>query len=47
MSVKSHPFLKVRDAHHRETGEDYVEMIQVLSQEQGEARLTDVAQRFG
>ena len=47
MLAKNHPFAKVRHAHHRETAEDYVEMIQELLSEQGEARLTELAKRFG
>lgn len=47
MTVKSRPFSRLRDAHHRETGEDYVEMILELIERAGEARLTDVARRFG
>ncbi|MDO8527484.1 MAG: manganese-binding transcriptional regulator MntR [Deltaproteobacteria bacterium] len=40
-------FVKLRRAHHREKAEDYVEMIQDLLEEQGEARLTELAKRFG
>lgn len=47
MPVKSVKFKKLRDAHHREKAEDYVEMIHDLLAEQGEARLTEIAQRFG
>lgn len=47
MAVKTEPFRKLRIAHHREKAEDYVEMIEALSGEQGEARLTEIAKRFG
>ena len=47
MAVKTDKFKKLRVAHHREKAEDYVEMVEELVQEQGEARLTDVAERFG
>lgn len=40
-------FSKTRSEHLREKGEDYVEMIQELLSQQGEARLTDLAHRFG
>lgn len=44
---KGNKFNRLRDAHHREKAEDYVEMIQDLEKEEGEARLTEVARRFG
>lgn len=47
MPVKDAKFKKLRDAHHREKAEDYVEMIADLLAERGEARLTDMARRFG
>ncbi len=47
MAVKNHKFHKLRTAHHREKAEDYVEMIQDLVAEQGEARVTDLAKCFG
>lgn len=47
MTVKNSKFKKLRVAHHREKAEDYVEMIQELVEEQGEARLTELAKRFG
>jgi len=47
MGVKSLKFTKLRSAHHREKAEDYVEMVQELFKEQGEARLTEIAKRFG
>lgn len=40
-------FSKLRAEHHREKAEDYVEMIAELVQEEGEARLTEIAKRFG
>lgn len=47
MTVKRHPFKQLRAAHHREKAEDYVEMIDELIRERGEARLTELAKRFG
>lgn len=47
MTVKGNKFRRLRDAHNRETAEDYVEIIQQLVAEAGEARLTDVARTFG
>lgn len=40
-------FRRVRDAHQSETAEDYVELIAELIDEKGEARLVDLAERFG
>jgi DtxR family manganese transport transcriptional regulator len=40
-------FRRVRDAHQSETAEDYVELIAELMDEKGEARLVDLAGRFG
>ncbi|MBS1704754.1 MAG: manganese-binding transcriptional regulator MntR [Armatimonadetes bacterium] len=40
-------FMRTRADHARETAEDYVELILVLSEELGEARSTDIAQRLG
>jgi DtxR family transcriptional regulator, manganese transport regulator len=40
-------FKRVRDAHHAEMAEDYVELIADLIDEKGEARLVDLAQRLG
>lgn len=40
-------FRRVRDAHQSETAEDYVELIAELMDEKGEARLVDLAERFG
>ncbi len=47
MAVKNLKFSKLRAAHHREKAEDYVEMVQDLVEEEGEARLTEIAKRFG
>ena len=47
MVVKSLKFKKLRAAHTKEKAEDYVEMIETLLQEEGEARLTDLARYFG
>ena len=40
-------FRKTREAHLTEVAEDYVELIGDLIVEEGEARLTDVAERLG
>jgi len=40
-------FRRVRDAHQLETAEDYVELIADLIDEKGEARLVELAERFG
>jgi DtxR family manganese transport transcriptional regulator len=40
-------FERVREAHQTETAEDYVELIADLIEAQGEARVVDLAQRFG
>jgi DtxR family transcriptional regulator, manganese transport regulator len=40
-------FRKTRDAHLTEVSEDYVELIGDLIAEEGEARLTDIAERLG
>ncbi|MDO8494291.1 MAG: manganese-binding transcriptional regulator MntR [Deltaproteobacteria bacterium] len=40
-------FKKLRAAHHNEKAEDYVEMIHELVETNGEARLTEIAKRFG
>lgn len=40
-------FRKTREAHLTEVSEDYVELIGDLIAEQGEARLTDIAERLG
>ncbi len=40
-------FSKVREAHHMETAEDYVELIADLIAAKGEARLVDLSERVG
>ncbi|MFD1952056.1 manganese-binding transcriptional regulator MntR [Sphingomonas arantia] len=40
-------FIKVREAHRSEVQQDYVELIADLVAERGEARVTDLAERFG
>ncbi len=40
-------FERVRQAHQTETAEDYVELIADLIEANGEARVTDLSQRFG
>lgn len=40
-------FRRVRDAHQTETAEDYVELIDELIEEKGEARLVDLSERLG
>lgn len=40
-------FERVREAHQTETAEDYVEMIAELIEEHGEARVVELAERFG
>lgn len=40
-------FERIREAHKTETAEDYVELIADLIKANGEARVTDLAQRFG
>ncbi|MBS1715171.1 MAG: manganese-binding transcriptional regulator MntR [Armatimonadetes bacterium] len=44
---EAHRFNRTRDAHRTELAEDYVEAILELIQEKGEARLTDLSERFG
>jgi DtxR family transcriptional regulator, manganese transport regulator len=40
-------FEKLRDEHQAETAEDYVELIADLIEAKGEARVVDLAERFG
>ena len=40
-------FSRIREAHQTETAEDYVELIADLIDTQQEARLSDLAERFG
>ncbi len=44
---KSKSFVQTREAHRTELTEDYVEVILELSEENGEARLVDIAKRLG
>jgi DtxR family manganese transport transcriptional regulator len=44
---KSKGFVQTREAHKTELIEDYVEVILELSQDNGEARLVDIAKRLG
>jgi len=39
-------FKKLRESHKQETAEDYVELIYDLIEARGEARVTDLSQRF-
>lgn len=43
----SHRFFQVRNARHTEIAEDYTEMIADLIKDTGEARVVDLAERFG
>lgn len=45
--LQAQRFGRVREAHQTETAEDYVELIADLIETQGEARVVDLAQRFG
>ena len=45
--IRSKAFEQVREAHQSETAEDYVEMIADLIEENGEARVVDLANAFG
>lgn len=45
--INSNRFFQVRNARHTEIAEDYTEMIAELIQEIGEARVVDLAKRFG
>lgn len=45
--LQAQRFGKVREAHQTETAEDYVELIADLIESQGEARVVDLAARFG
>ncbi len=40
-------FQRTRDDHSRETAEDYVELIDALIEDKGEARVVDIAERLG
>jgi DtxR family manganese transport transcriptional regulator len=43
----TNPYQRTRDDHSRERAEDYVELIDDLIRETGEARATDLAARLG
>ena len=45
--LQAQRFNRVREAHQTETAEDYVELIADLIETQGEARVVDLATRFG
>ncbi len=45
--LRSNRFFQVRNARNTETAEDYTEMIADLIEETGEARVVDLAERFG
>lgn len=46
-AVSTNRFQRTREDHSRERAEDYVEMIDALIRETGEARAVDIAQRLG
>ena len=46
-SSNSDRFFQVRNARHTEIAEDYTEMIADLIKDTGEARVVDLAERFG
>ena len=43
----TNPYQRTRDDHSKERAEDYVELIDQLIRESGEARATDLASRLG
>lgn len=45
--VDSKRFSRTRQDHSREIAEDYVELIDTLIKERGEARITDLAEKLG
>ncbi|HVT11667.1 MAG TPA: manganese-binding transcriptional regulator MntR [Fimbriimonadaceae bacterium] len=45
--MSANRFQRTREDHSRERAEDYVEMIDALIRENGEARAVDLAQRLG
>ena len=45
--MSTNRFQRTRDDHSRERAEDYVELIDSLTQEKGEARAVDMAERLG
>jgi len=45
--MSTNRFQRTRDDHSREKAEDYVELIDALTKEKGEARAVDLADRLG
>jgi DtxR family manganese transport transcriptional regulator len=45
--MSTNRFQRTRDDHSRERAEDYVELIDALTKEKGEARAVDMAERLG
>jgi DtxR family transcriptional regulator, manganese transport regulator len=45
--MQTNKFQRTRDDHSRETAEDYVELVDELIREHGEARAVDLAERLG
>lgn len=45
--MSANRFQRTREDHSRERAEDYVELIDALTQEKGEARSVDLAERLG
>lgn len=45
--MSANPFQRTREDHSRERAEDYVELIDALIAEKGEARSVDLAERLG
>lgn len=45
--METNRFQRTRDDHSRERAEDYVELIDALIREKGEARAVDMAERLG
>ncbi|MEM7691543.1 MAG: manganese-binding transcriptional regulator MntR [Pseudomonadota bacterium] len=46
-SKRAAAFQRIRDAHQTELAEDYVELIEDLIENHGEARMLDIAESFG
>ena len=46
-SKRAAVFQRIRDAHQTELAEDYVELIEDLIENHGEARMLDIAESFG
>lgn len=46
-AMSAHRFRRTRNDHAKETAEDYVELIAALTEELGEARAVDLAERLG